>query len=1042
MKFERVYSLLPVLEWKTVDCLVRGNGDSIIFEQRGVEVPAHWSQNAADILASKYFRKAGVPLGSLDGIETPGMPSWLWPRRHDSDIQMGGERSAYQVFTRLAGAWTYHGWRMGLFGQDDPEEQARIFFDEIWQMLSRQVAAPNSPQWFNTGLWWAYGIEGPKAGQWYVDYEYPIADGGQTAPVVVESYNSYEYPQPHACFIQPVADDLVNAGGIMDLWTREVRLFKLGSGTGSNFSDVRGKGELLSGGGKSSGLLSFLRIGDVVAGSIKSGGTTRRAAKMVIVDADHPDIEEFINWKVSEEYKAAALHLGSRVMLREQDGAPPIPGLELPQAMTDRIENGFRPHEIELDFEGEAYSTVSGQNSNNTVRVTDEFMRKSASAAHDWELRARTTGEVVKTLPAATIWAEICRAAWACADPGLQFHDTINEWHTCPVDGDIRASNPCSEYLFLDKTACNLASLNLVAFLDEEGNFGIESFRHAVRLWTVVLDISVQMASFPSREIALGTYNYRTLGLGYMNLGGLLMRSALPYDSDEGRNLAAAITALMTGQAYLTSAEMACELGAFPRWEQNESSFRDVMNKHRYALFHGVHFIGRTGRIVSAACAVWDSVCGNSEAGFRNAQTTVLAPTGTIHLVTDCDTSGIEPDFALIKHKKLAGGGSMEIVNQSVEPALKRIGLTPVEIEKSLATIHMIGTLERISVTGVSDYRDIFACANEISPEGHVRMVAVVQPFLSGAVSKTINMPNSATVEDVSRIYWMAWELGLKAVALYRDGCKMSQPLQAAAPSSKPTGMSTHGEIASAIRQDMLAKGARLEDHVYAATGDRMYTTGLATGTAEAMAAAIATASARAKSTVDPGFGKDLAAALATITNRGQHEYLPWRRTRGYVQKAKIAEHTLFWRVSEYDDGRPGEIFIELSREGSTLRAMANCLAIAFSVALQHGTPLAGLVDKFLDTKFEPSGYVEGHDRIRFASSIADLIARDLAIHYLGRMDLANDKSEIPGATAPAVPAQKSRTTGETCPGCGGLLRITGTCKECENCTYSTGGCG
>ncbi|MFZ2004920.1 MAG: adenosylcobalamin-dependent ribonucleoside-diphosphate reductase, partial [Stellaceae bacterium] len=699
------------IAFRTATSEIRNPDGSVVFAAEGVEVPAEWSQVACDILAQKYLRKAGVP-SILTPAEEEGVPSWLWRRRADADKlalvpkdeRTSGETSAKQCFDRLAGTWTYWGWKGGYF---DAEEDARAYFDELRYMLATQMGAPNSPQWFNTGLHWAYGIDGPAQGHFYADWK---------TGKVKASESAYEHPQPHACFIQSVADDLVNEGGIMDLWVREARLFKYGSGTGSNFSRLRGDGEKLSGGGRSSGLMSFLKIGDRAAGAIKSGGTTRRAAKMVIVDTDHPDIEDFIDWKVIEEQKVAALVSGSKLCAkhlnlimaacRESGIEDPFdpkqnPALKreiraaravmIPENYVQRViqfaRQGYESIDFrtyDTDWDSDSYLTVAGQNSNNTVRITNDFL-KAVEQGEDWNLTRRTDGKVAKTIPAAALWDRIAYAAWASADPGVQFDTTINDWHTCPESGRINASNPCSEYMFLDDTACNLASLNLMTYRGEDG-FSIGDFRHATRLWTIVLEISVMMAQFPSREIARLSYAYRTLGLGYANLGGLLMSMGLPYDSDEGRAIAAAITALLTGTTYATSAEMAAQLGAFPGYAKNRDHMLRVIRNHRRAA-HGDK-AGYEGLavdpvpldaascpdkpLVEAATASWDAALALGEKhGFRNAQTTVLAPTGTIGLVMDCDTTGIEPDFALVKFKKLAGGGYFKIINRMAPHALR-----------------------------------------------------------------------------------------------------------------------------------------------------------------------------------------------------------------------------------------------------------------------------------------------------------------------------------------------------------------------------------
>ncbi|MDX1400756.1 MAG: adenosylcobalamin-dependent ribonucleoside-diphosphate reductase, partial [Kiloniellales bacterium] len=881
-----VYDLI---EFRRTSSEIRNPDGSVVFQADDIEVPAAWSQVASDILAQKYFRKRGIPIARRK-IEENSVPSWLWRSEADGDKladipeseRTTGETSAKQVFNRLAGTWTYWGWKGGYFDQED---DARAFFDEMRYMLAKQMGAPNSPQWFNTGLHWAYGIEGPGQGHYYVDH--------QTGELT-RSTSSYEHPQPHACFIQSVNDDLVNENGIMDLWTREARLFKYGSGTGTNFSRIRGEGEALSGGGKSSGLMSFLKIGDRAAGAIKSGGTTRRAAKMVSVDVDHPDIEAFINWKVVEEQKVAALVAGSKLCeshlnavldaCRNAGGPDDETALDpktnanlmsamraarkamIPDSYVYRVlqyaKQGFTRIEFrtyDTDWDSEAYLTVSGQNSNNSIRVTDAFLQ-AVEADGDWDLRFRTDGKVSKTLKARDLWEQVGYAAWACADPGLQYDTTINDWHTCPASGRINASNPCSEYMFLDDTACNLASLNLMTFRRKDGLFGVADFEHAVRLWTVVLEVSVLMAQFPSKEIAERSYRYRTLGLGFANLGGFLMASGLSYDSNEGRELCAAISALMTGQSYATSAEMAGLMGAFPGYGPNRDAMLRVIRNHRRAA-HGK----KTGyedlsitpvplnaklcpdkELAKAARIAWDRALELGEAnGYRNAQASVIAPTGTIGLVMDCDTTGIEPDFAIVKFKKLAGGGYFKIINRTVPEALRTLGYAENEIAEIVRYAVGHGTLENapgvnhvrlvekgftqaalaalesalasafdikfafnkwtlgaefcesalgfsadqldnvafdmlsalgftrkeieaanayctgtMSLEGAPHLKDehlpVFDCANKcgrdgmraLSVESHIRMMAAAQPFVSGAISKTINMPGDATVED------------------------------------------------------------------------------------------------------------------------------------------------------------------------------------------------------------------------------------------------------------------------------------------------------
>src|SRR6266404_5324127 len=1084
------------IAFRTTSSEIRNPDGSVVFQLGDMEVPMEWSQVACDILAQKYFRKAGIP-ARLKPVMESNVPAWLW--RHAPDEQAlselpanqrsEAERSAKQVFDRLAGTWAYWGWKGGYF---DAEDDARAYFDEMRFMLCRQMAAPNSPQWFNTGLHWAYGIDGPAQGHYYVDYR----SGG-----LVASESAYEHPQPHACFIQSVADDLVNDGGIMDLWVREARLFKYGSGTGSNFSRLRVEGERLSGGGKSSGLMSFLKIGDRAAGAIKSGGTTRRAAKMVIVDADHPDIEQFIDWKVLEEQKVAALVTGSKMNQRhlkailkacvncegsDDDCFDPDknPALRreikaarrssVPDPMIKRViqfaKQGYRDIDFpvyDTDWDSEAYLTVSGQNSNNSVRVTDEFL-KAVEADGKWALTWRTKpGKLANTVKARDLWEKIAYAAWASADPGLQYHSTINDWHTCPASGPIRASNPCSEYMFLDDTACNLASLNLLAFRSSspspagggEDRFDLDGYEHAVRLWTIVLEISVLMAQFPSREIAQLSYEYRTLGLGYANVGGLLMSSGIPYDSDTGRAVCGALSAIMTGVAYATSAEMAALLGAFPGHKKNREEMLRVIRNHRRAA-HGE----TTGyeklatppvQLDHAACRAagdgfaglcehakraWDRALAlGTEHGFRNAQATVIAPTGTIGLVMDCDTTGIEPDFALVKFKKLAGGGYFKIINRAVPEALRVLGYSQEEIaaietyavghgslvdapginhttlkqkgftqeaiekvEKALrsafdikfafnkwtlgeefvaklgiapeklsdprfdllsalgftkreieaANVHVCGAM---TVEGAphlkAEHYPVFDCANPcgrsgkryLSVESHIRMMAAAQPFITGAISKTINMPNDAKVEDCKAAYLLSWKLGLKANALYRDGSKLSQPLQS-----------------------QLIAEEEDEDEIIEAFIDKP---------------AAARASALAEKVVEK--------VVERIVVMRERERMPDRR-KGYTQKAVVGGHKVYLRTGEYDDGRLGEIFIDMHKEGAALRSLLNNFAIAVSLGLQYGVPLDEYVDAFTFTRFEPSGPVQGNDSIKYATSILDYVFRELAVSYLERFDLAH----------------------------------------------------
>lgn len=965
MKFERHFTkTTPEYRYEKRSTKITKPDGTVVFEMNDYMAPAHWSQTACDILASKYFRKSGVP-EHLERVPDQSIPELFQLSVPETTTTLtGSETHASWVFHRMVGCWTYWGLKEGYF---DTEDGPQIYYDEMFYMLYHQMAAPNSPQWFNTGLHWAYGIDNDARGHYYYDLE---------TEETIESWSAYQRPQPHACFIQSVDDKLVGDNSIMNLFEREARLFKYGSGTGTNFSNIRAEGEPLSGGGKSSGLMSFLKIGDAAAGAIKSGGTTRRAAKMVIVDADHPDIEKFIDWKMKEEQKVAALIKGS-----DQ--------IEEMETFTD-------------EWEGEAYRTVSGQNSNNTVRVTDEFMRDATEP----EINRRSK----------TLLDKISYAAWACADPGIQFHDTINKWHTCPNGGEIRASNPCSEYMFLDDTACNLASLNLMKFVSDKEARVIDAgaFDHAVRLWTITLDISVAMAQFPSKAIAENSYKYRTLGLGYANLGALLMSQGLAYDSDEGRELCAAITALMSGVAYRTSAEMADELGAFEEYKNNEIEMDHVIGEHRDAAEARVDSLSDSViEIIEPARRAWKKAS-ISLRGFRNAQVTVLAPTGTIGLVMDCDTTGIEPEFALIKHKTLAGGGSMKIVNQSVNKALEKLRYTEAAIARLLKHIEDHGSFTGASSLGLEilDDKDcaVFHCANEISAEGHLKMMAAAQPFLSGAISKTINMPNSATVEDVKHVYIDAWRLGLKAVSVYRDGCKLSQPLTDASKKEKtvitvavdPAREGSYGDVSfegydnhgsAVFPKFKLGKVAPLDN---------------------------------------PGETK-----VSLLTPEPTRRKLPDKRG-GYTQKADVAGHKIYLRTGEYEDGTLGEIFIDLHKEGAALRAIMNGFAIAISTGLQHGVPLEVFVKAFTFTKFEPAGFVRGHEAIKSSTSIFDYIFRDLAINYLGRTDLGHETREAENKLSEEPVA--SPYSGDSCSNCGSFsMRRNGTCLICEACGTTTG---
>ncbi|WCL47944.1 vitamin B12-dependent ribonucleotide reductase [Leptospira sp. GIMC2001] len=1101
MKLERHFTknhteTYPGINWTKRNSKIANPDGSVVFEAKDVAVPDSWSQVATDILAQKYFRRKGIPK-YLKKVAEEGIPEWLQRSVPDEEKlnslapedRFTGEGDSRQVFHRLAGCWTYWGKKHGYFSDD---ESARCFYEEVIFMLANQMAAPNSPQWFNTGLHWAYGIDGKSQGHFYVDPK---------SGKLTKSASSYEHPQPHACFIQSVDDDLVNEGGIMDLWVREARLFKYGSGTGTNFSNLRGVDEPLSGGGKSSGLMSFLKIGDRAAGAIKSGGTTRRAAKMVCLDLDHPDIEEFINWKVEEEKKVASLVTGSVINNRllndimqacyiSDEGKPltedsrfvPLENPRLKKAIKiakksfvpdnyikrviDLAKQGFKEilfDELTTDWQSDAYNTVSGQNSNNSVRIPNSFM-DAVDKDENWHLYNRTELEKsakenreskpTRTLRARDLWEKIAYSAWASADPGTQYHSTINEWHTCPEDGEIKASNPCSEYMFLDNTACNLASANLQKFINhEDGTFQVEDFRYLCKIWTIILEISVTMAQFPSKEIAELSYKFRTLGLGYANLGSLLMVMGIPYDSKESMAITGAITSIMHMTAYATSAEMAKELGAFDGYKKNKSHMLRVMRNHRRAAYNapreeyekltitpiGIDPAYCPSYLLNAARQDSDlAVKLGEEHGYRNAQVTVIAPTGTIGLVMDCDTTGIEPDFALVKFKKLAGGGYFKIINQSVPYGLKKLGYSASEIEaivnycKGHATfrgapgintqnlkakgftdeildklekdlpfvfdiqfafnkftlgedflkvnlgigpevynepnfnlLNKLGFTEE-EITQANDYvcgtmtvenapflkeKDlaVFDCANKCGKYGkrflsygsHIRVMAAAQPFISGAISKTINLPEDATVADIKDAYYQSWKMMVKANALYRDGSKLSQPLN-----------SVFQLLSFADEEDELP----------------MNTASAATNTKEV-------------------------AERIVYKYVSQRRRLPNRRA-GYTQKAMVGGHKVYLRTGEYEDGQIGEIFIDMHKEGAAFRSLMNAFAISVSLGLQHGVPLEEFVEAFTFFKFEPNGMVSGNPHIKMSTSVIDYLFRELAVTYLGRYDLAQVSPE------------------------------------------------
>lgn len=1179
-------------EWSTSDFVINNPDGTVAFEIKDVSLPSGFEGVPGKVCAQKYMRKAGVP-AAVRKLPEDGVPTWLQRsvpdeeklQTMDADDRYGAESDGRQLFRRLAGTWTYWGWKHGYFAS---EGDARAYYDEMCYLISSQRSAPNSPQWFNTGLHWAYGIEGPAQGHWYVD------------PVTKEdmrSVNAYEHPQPHACFIQSVSDSLVgDTSSIMGLWNREALLFKFGSGTGSNFSNIRGSGEPLSGGGTSSGLLSFLKIGDRAAGAIKSGGTTRRAAKMVTLDLDHPDIEEYIGWKLSEEEKVSALVAGTAAlqkhcnavleacwdgedlsidtnqnmklkgaMVKAIQASVPQPHI---QRMVDLAKQGWKTVEFEAmdtDWQGQAYATVSGQNSNNSVRVPESFMQ-AVEDGGQWDLFFRTERDKAaaegrdpvphRSLDANQLWNDIAYTAWACADPGIQFDTTINEWHTCPEGGRINGSNPCSEYMFLDDTACNLASINLLHYYDKDTQkFDIEGFRHSCRLWTTTLEISVLMAQFPSQAISRKSYDYRTLGLGFCNIGSMLMHMGIPYNDSRGYAICGAISAIMTGEAYATSADLASFLGPFPEYEANADHMLRVMRNHRRAAYNeasenyegvtiapmGIDSKKCPKDLLEAARSVWDQALeSGKEYGYRNAQTTVIAPTGTIGLVMAADTTGVEPQFSLVQYKTLAGGGSLRIINHGVPSALKRLGYNEAEVEAIVNHVMGTGSLEQCesvsmqslleigfsetefskiegAIENVFDVRSLFAphvlghefctgtlkvssedCDNpffdtlgflgfspseienahnhifghlsiEDAPhlkeehlpvfdcatpggkngtrcidwDAHVLMMAAAQPFISGAISKTINMPSDASIEDVRAAYDLSHSTMNKACAVYRDGSKLSQPLMNSLVDM--SSVEEEDEDLESVVQSTLASG----EMTYQAM-------------VEQVKESLPLPEAKATPVAD-------AFVSSYIASR---QPLPAVRD-SRTMKASVGGHTVYLTSSKYDDGRLGEIMITTSKEGAAWRSLLNQFAIAVSIGLQYGVPLDAFVKSFTFQKFEPSGMVMGgSNRVKMATSLVDYIFRELAIDYLGRNDLAHvseEDLEVTSISRPEITedglarsqgekrnvqmtldvdpgsamrqqAREAGFTGDICTDCGSSQMVrNGTCLKCNACGATTG---
>ncbi len=1130
LEFKRIFTTedktpYEMFEYEKRSSIIKNPDGSKLYEMNDIEVPKRWSQVATDILAQKYIRKKGVPQK-----DEHGKPLY----DEDGKPVLGSEKSIKQVAHRLAQCWKSWGEKHDYF---KTEKDAQIFYEETVYMIINQMVAPNSPQWFNTGLSEVYGIKGESQGHYYVDPE---------TGELKSSEDAYTRPQPHACFIQSVKDDLVNDGGIFDLATREARIFKYGSGTGTNFSKIRARGEKLSGGGASSGLMSFLHIFDRAAGAIKSGGTTRRAAKMVTLDLDHPDVEEFIEWKVKEEQKVAALVSGSmnakthlnKIMevavkhkstnLKENQElrkeVKKALSKNIPVNYVQRVLQLVKQGKTNIDFvvmdthyESEAYQTVSGQNSNNSIRIPNSFFEK-LQRGEDWELTSRTDGSVMKKVNSEELWNKINYSAWSSADPGVQYDTTINEWHTCPEDGRINGSNPCSEYMFLDDTACNLASINLLKFYDRKQNrVDVEKYRHAIRTWTVILEISVLMAQFPSKEIARKSYNYRTLGLGFANIGSLLMTTGHAYDSEQGRAISGALSAIMGGESYATSAELAKIKGPFKRYKANKEHMLRVIRNHRRAAHNespseyesltikpvGINHNNCPDYLSEAAKDSWDKALElGKEYGYRNAQVTVIAPTGTIGLIMDCDTTGVEPDFALVKFKKLAGGGYFKIVNQSVPAALRNLNYKSDEIKEIVEYATGKGELENsphvnikslkekgftdekieaikqqlptsfelkfafnkwslgedflkdlgftdeqlsnpelnilealgyskqeiaeaeeyicgtMTLEGAPNLKDehlsIFDCANKcgkkgtrfIDYKGHIKMMAAVQPFISGAISKTINMDSEASIKEVDDAYKKSWKLMIKAVALYRDGSKLSQPLN--------TSSEEEAELLLLDEQEDIDESVTPEK------------------------------------------------VQEVIKTQIKKKKLPNKRY-GFVQEAKIGGQKVFIKTGEFEDGSLGEIFLDTYKEGASYGALLNCFAVAISKGLQYGVPLAEFVDTFTFTRFEPSGAVTGHPAIKNSTSIVDYVFRSLGYEYLGRTDfihvktmesMDNKEKDTKQEQQPVKDKQlrfserdskifeaKSKGySGEQCKQCGSMkLRRNGNCMVCDDCGATTG---
>jgi ribonucleoside-diphosphate reductase alpha chain len=953
------------VDWERRTAVIKDEQGRVIFEQTDCEVPAFYSQLATNVVASKYF------YGEVGTAER--------------------ETSVRQLVDRVTRTIADWGRDDGYFATPDDAER---FYEELSTLCLNQYGSFNSPVWFNVGLYHRYGIEGP-ANNWRWDEE---------TRSVMRAKSAYQYPQGSACFIQSVSDDME---GIMRLATSEAMLFKYGSGTGTDLSTLRSSQEKLSGGGRPSGPVSFMRVYDAIASVVKSGGKTRRAAKMQTLKVWHPDILEFIECKVKEEKKAQTL-----------------------------IRAGY-----EANFNGEAYSSVMFQNANLSVRATDAFLR-SVELGADWTTRAVTTGRPMFTYPAGLLMDKIAEGTWQCGDPGLQYEDTIQRWHTCPNTAPINSSNPCSEYMFLDDSACNLSSLNLMKFRRDDGTFDAQSFRAACRIFITAQEILVDHGSYPTDRIAANSHKFRPLGLGYANLGSLVMSSGLPYDSDEGRALAAAITSLMHGQAYLTSAEIAHHLSPFDGFALNREPMLRVMEMHRDAL-EGID-ASCPSELLSEARDLWDEVLETGRRhGFRNSQVTVIAPTGTIAFMMDCDTTGIEPDIALVKYKQLAGGGMLKIVNRTVPMALRTLGYDEPSIRGVLDYIDQHDTIEG-APTVRPEHLAVFDCAfkpqngtRTIHYRGHLKMMAAAQPFLSGAISKTVNMPREATVADIRDAYLEGWKLGLKALAIYRDGSKESQPV------------STQSETAKAEKTAADLAGTNLVPAPVRAASESM------------------------------------SAIPSAPASKLRRERLPDTR-HSLTHKFDIQGHEGYVTVGFYADGRPGELFITMAKEGSTVGGLMDVIGTCVSMGLQYGVPLEVFVNKFAHSRFEPAGFTKNPD-IPIAKSITDYIFRWLGMEFIPgyreanapkRVDDEPPKTANPSAPAdvhPVVKVNGHRTatvadwehaevvlqsaipsTLETmesqqeqfahfqsdapaCDECGALTVRCGTCYRCFNCGNSMG---